>query len=222
MLPIAIHGMKGRLGSVIAQKLQGSSQSTLSTLDDAKVVIDVTSPQGSEEILRFCVTKSIPLVIGTTGHTRDQLSLIEEASLKIPILLASNFALGIDCLTGFLEILFRRYSKGFVDIIEKHHHQKKDKPSGTALFLKQQILHYSPESLVTIHSIRHPGEVGEHHLIFSFDDEKIEYRHKALSRESYAKGAIEAAHFVYQKPPKLYQMRHVHETPSIQTIHIKS
>lgn len=212
MLRLAVHGEKGRLGSMILEAIQEEKKVILSSMDEAEVVLDVTSPAGTEEILSYCLKRSLPLVIGTTGHSPLQTQKIKEASFHIPLLLASNFSLGIDLLDEFLFLIFRRYEKGFIDIIENHHVQKKDIPSGTALYLKQRILYHSPESVVTIHSLRHPGEVGEHRLIFSFDDEKIEYTHKALSRKTFAKGALQSALFLAKQTPNFYTMRDLYAT----------
>lgn len=212
MIRLAVHGERGRLGSMILEAIKEEKGIILSSPIEADVMLDVTSPAGTEEILSYCLKRSLPLVIGTTGHSTLQVQKIKEASLHIPLLLASNFSLGIDLLDEFLSLLFCRYEKGCIDIIETHHVQKKDIPSGTALYLKERIHYYSPESVVTIHSLRQPGEVGQHHLIFSFDEEKIEYTHKALSRKPFAIGALQSALFLAKQSPNFYTMRDLYAT----------
>ncbi|MBI5274618.1 MAG: hypothetical protein HY860_06160 [Chlamydiales bacterium] len=209
-LKIAVHGQHGRLGSCIISCAKDRSFVDITPLKQSDVIIDVTSPAGTKKMLLFCVENNIPLVIGTTGHTNEELETIKQTATSIPILVSPNFSPGMLVIQHFLKLLFMQYGKGYVDIIEKHHEKKKDAPSGTALFLKQQILLLSPESIVEIHSIRHPGEIGEHRLIFSFDHEKIEISHCATSREAFAKGALIAASFLNKQSPGIYYLKDIY------------
>ncbi|MCL2235802.1 MAG: 4-hydroxy-tetrahydrodipicolinate reductase [Defluviitaleaceae bacterium] len=167
----------------------------------------------------------IPLVICTTGMDGATISLITEASQRIPVFMSANMSLGVNLQAGMASYATKLLgNKGFdIEIIEAHHNQKLDAPSGTAMMLAESIKEASGGKLryvydrsqymqkrgpdeIGISAIRGGTIVGEHTIIFAGHDEVIEITHRALSRDIFAKGALAAAEFVKDKPPGLYNM----------------
>jgi 4-hydroxy-tetrahydrodipicolinate reductase len=189
-----------------------------------QAVIDFSVPEGTLAVLADCVKYRIPIVIATTGFTAEQRREIEAAAHEIAVLHSPNMSLVVNLLFH----LVRRAGmalkgKGFdVEIIERHHRFKKDSPSGTALhFAKivqeamgQTELRHGREGLVGerppqeigIHAVRAGDNVGEHTVLFSALGETMELVHKSGSRDSYARGALEAARFLAGKPAGRYTM----------------
>jgi 4-hydroxy-tetrahydrodipicolinate reductase len=177
-------------------------------------------------IVNYSVEKNVPLVICTTGMPAELEAALEKASQKVAILRSANMSLGINLLSNLLgrvsELL---HSTGFdIEIIEKHHNQKLDSPSGTALLLadsingalggkmeyvndRSQIHAKRSHDEIGLHALRGGTIVGEHSVIFAGRDEVIEFTHSALSRDVFAVGALKAAEFVNKKPPGLYTMQ---------------
>lgn len=196
----------------------------------ADAVVDFSHPDGLSALLSYGLRKEIPVVLCTTGYNDEQLAQIKEASRKIPIFRSGNMSLGIHLLTDLAKraaaVLGSDYD---VEIIERHHHNKVDAPSGTALMLfdaLSEALPYEPSPVYDRHEIhqkRDPGEigihtvrggtiVGEHEIIFAGRDEVITLSHSAGSREVFAAGAVRAALFMAQcKTPGLYNMSDVLE-----------
>jgi 4-hydroxy-tetrahydrodipicolinate reductase len=190
-------------------------------------VIDFSMPDGTMAVLPQCVTRGIPLVVATTGHTSAQRREIEEAAHDIAVLMAPNMSLAVNVLMNLVkqaaEVL---RGKNFdVEILERHHRFKKDSPSGTALHfarlvqeaMGQSQLRHGREGLmgdrpaheIGIHAIRVGDNVGEHTIIFSTLGETLELSHRAHSRDCYARGALQAAKFLAGKPAGMYGMNDV-------------
>lgn len=195
MIQIGLIGAEGRLGRMIASMhptipiLRHTSRLNLS----CDVLIDVSSPLALSENL----SAKKPIVIGTTGQL-DR-ALLEKTAKHLPIFYAPNFSLGVAILKKICAEV-GRFFPADIDIIEAHHKEKKDAPSGTALMLAEEL----PNSC--IHSIRAGKIFGEHTVQFTTGQERLTFKHEALSREAYAKGAIMAAHYIYNKPAGLYTM----------------
>jgi 4-hydroxy-tetrahydrodipicolinate reductase len=189
-----------------------------------EVVIDFSVPEGTMALLPQCVAHRIPIVVATTGFTAAQRREVEEAAHDIAILQSPNMSLVVNVLFKLVReggVALR--GKGFdVEIIERHHRFKKDSPSGTALHFARVVqeamgqtdLRHGREGLVGerpvqeigIHAIRAGDNVGEHTIIFSALGETMELVHKSSSRDSYARGALEAAKFLAGKPAGRYTM----------------
>jgi 4-hydroxy-tetrahydrodipicolinate reductase len=191
------------------------------------VVIDFSTPEGTMNVLQVCAGRRIPLVVATTGHTAEQRRHIEEAAHDTALLMAPNMSLVVNVLFE----LVRRAAvmlkgKDFdAEIIEWHHRLKKDAPSGTALHFARIIqetmgqtdLRHGREGLVGVrpameigmHAIRAGDNVGEHTVLFSTVGETLALVHKSSSRDSYARGALEAAKFLAGKPAGRYGMNDV-------------
>jgi 4-hydroxy-tetrahydrodipicolinate reductase len=191
---------------------------------EADVIIDFSHPSYLTEMLEFSIGRKIPLVIATTGFSDEQLKEIEKASKEIPILHSANMSLGINLLSRILKSVSKLLSEDFdIEIIEKHHNKKVDAPSGTALLLANVInesLDNSKEytygregknakrekNEIGIHAVRGGTIPGEHTVIFAGDDEIIEIKHTALSKNIFALGAIKSARFIVKAKEGLYTM----------------
>lgn len=191
----------------------------------ADVIIDFSSPDNAESLLDYAIGKDIPIVIATTGLGRAQLEYIKKCSEKIPVFQSSNMSLGINVMLNLVAKASKVLSRSSdIEIIEKHHNQKLDAPSGTALLIADEIAEASGqtckyifdrhsarkkrgENEIGILSVRAGSIVGEHTAIFASDNEIIEITHKAFSRELFAQGAVTAAEFVVSKPAGLYNMK---------------
>ncbi|NGX28623.1 MAG: 4-hydroxy-tetrahydrodipicolinate reductase [Candidatus Anoxychlamydiales bacterium] len=172
----------------------------------ADVAIDFSSREALDTILQYAIKTSTPLVIGTTGYRDEDFEKIKIASKKIAIFYSSNFSIGIALLRSLCEKSLKIFPKSSVDIIEKHHILKKDKPSGTALTIEKDLKKVL-KNKINIHSIRVPNTAFEHSIIFANPDETIEIKHTADSRAVFANGALRAAYFIYNKKTGLYSIK---------------
>ncbi|MGI8483377.1 MAG: 4-hydroxy-tetrahydrodipicolinate reductase [Thermomicrobiales bacterium] len=187
------------------------------------VLIDFSTPESSVATARHAAKTGIPIVIGTTGLTPEQLDVLREASSRIPVYYARNTAHGVNALQQILPIVARALAGYDIEIVEMHHRHKKDAPSGTALALAEAITAgletsgprhiyiygregYAPRQTgeIGFHSIRGGGNTGEHTIIFASDQEEIRISHRALSRGAFAAGAIRAAIDLVGKAPSWY------------------
>ena len=195
---------------------------------DEPILIDASYPNNFENILDFCSSKKIPLILVSTGHTNKQLEKLEEVSTKIPILKASNLSEGIIFfkLALLKPIIFNIYDKTHeiafgpdlndkhvkIKIIETHHDKKKDAPSGTALEIKdyiRKVLGYL-QNEIEIESIRDKSSIGKHEVIFTINNDEISVSHNALSRDIFGEG-ISLAVLIGDKEPGLYNMADLYE-----------
>jgi len=174
------------------------------------VAIDFSAADAVPNICNVARTAKRPLVIGTTGHNADQKKSIQSAAAVIPVVLASNFSIGVNVLfwlTGkATELLGKDFSP---EIVEIHHVMKKDAPSGTAKTLAEIIKSADAAVEIPVRSIREGDVVGVHTVTFSGPGEQLELTHRAESRETFAGGALAAAKWVIGKPPGLYSMQDV-------------
>ena len=153
-----------------------------------------------------------PIVIGTTGLSDAQQGLLRAASSAVPILYSPNMSVGVNVLFELAQVAARRLGPAYdVEVVESHHHAKKDAPSGTAKRLAELLaaarLH--PGKAVPIHSVRAGQIVGDHTVILAGPSERLELTHRAQVRELFAEGALRAARFIVTQPPGLYEMSHV-------------
>ena len=176
------------------------------------VIIDFSEPSFSLEVIKYSKENGIPIVIGTTGFEHEQLSSISEDSKIIPILLAANTSLGIVFIKKLLD--FSKESLAFFDEIriwERHHKNKIDSPSGTALDLMDFLSKRTEtKKKIIIDSEREGESVGEHKISLIKENELIEISHKALNRSIFAEGALEAARWLYSQPKGLYTMSDIY------------
>ena len=183
----------------------------ISNEKDIDLIIDFSRPQNSIQISRFARKENIPMLIGTTGFSEDELDEINEISKEIPLLIAPNTSMGIALFKKILD-----YSKDVlnvassIEIHEQHHKEKKDSPSGTAINLKDQLKDILSDKDIHIESSREGDSPGLHTIKLSFEDETIEISHKASDRSIFAKGAINAGKWLKDKPPGLYTMQDIY------------
>jgi 4-hydroxy-tetrahydrodipicolinate reductase len=178
-------------------------------MKNCDVAIDFSQPDSIDEICRAASHCEKSLVIGTTGHSQQQRRTIEATAQSTPVVLASNFSVGVNVLFWLTQKAAELLGQDFSpDIVETHHKMKKDAPSGTAKTLAE-VLKAVRESEVPIQSIREGDVVGEHAVIFSGPGESLELSHRAASRGIFALGALRAAKWIINKPPGLYSMQHV-------------
>jgi len=182
-------------------------------MQDCDVAIDFSHADAITEICRAALHCNKPLVIGTTGHSQGQRQTIEEAARSLPIVLASNFSVGVNVLFWLTRKAAERFGDDFsAEIVEAHHKTKRDAPSGTAKTLAELLKAARKiENEIPIQSIREGDVVGEHTVIFSGPAERLELTHRAASREIFARGALRAAKWIMGRPPGLYSMQDVLE-----------
>jgi 4-hydroxy-tetrahydrodipicolinate reductase len=173
-----------------------------SSVEEADVIIDFSSPEGTKSALAAALDHQLPLVIGTTGLPKELEQKIKSASAFIPILSSPNFSFGIALFLKILPEIAKNIKQEYgCKIVETHHLHKKDSPSGTALKLAHAI-----DQNVSIESRREKEVIGEHKIFFNLEGETLELRHEAKTRDAFAKGALMAANFLVNKPPGLYTL----------------
>jgi 4-hydroxy-tetrahydrodipicolinate reductase len=219
---VLLIGAAGRMGKTVLE-LSGNDpeieivarcdlgDSIERAMNNCDVVIDFSHANAIDEICRVALRNGKSLVIGTTGHSPKQQTIIDEAARSVPIVFASNFSVGVNVLFWLTrkaaELLGADFSP---EIIETHHKMKKDAPSGTAKTLGEILKTADKtQSEIPIRSIREGEIVGEHTVIFSGQAERLELTHRAASREIFARGALRAAKWIAAKPPGLYSMQDV-------------
>ena len=249
MIKMIMHGFNGKMGRVISaickeddaieiiagvDPYQGIENdypvfSNITECDvEADVVVDFASASAVDGLLDYCVAHELPVVLCTTGLSQEQLARVEEASRKTAILKSANMSLGINMLMELLQKAAKILAPaGFdMEIVEKHHNQKVDAPSGTALALADSINEalenaYSykydrtpdrkkrEQYEIGIQAVRGGSIVGEHEVIFAGTDEVIEFKHTAYSKAVFAKGAVEAAKYLAGRSAGRYEMQDV-------------
>ena len=248
MTNIIIHGCGGRMGRVVAEIVKNDPQCqvvagidpTTPALDfpvfaspaectvKGDVIIDFSTATAVPALLDFAAEKQIPVVLCTTALSNDTLAKMKETSEKVAVLKSANMSVGINLLLDLVQRAANiLYDANFdIEIIEKHHNQKIDAPSGTAVALADAInealdhqLHYvydrsqkrekRERTEIGMHALRGGTIVGEHDVVFAGRDEVITLSHHAASREVFAVGAVKAAKFLAGKPAGLYSMKEV-------------
>jgi 4-hydroxy-tetrahydrodipicolinate reductase len=246
MINILLYGCNGRMGQVITQMLKedksmkivagidgylgiSNSYPVFSKIEDCDVkvdvVVDFSTAQGIDSLIAYSVAKRLPVVLCTTGLSPKQIQAVEDATQEIPILKAANMSLGINLLLKLVQDATKVLANaGYdIEIVERHHNQKVDAPSGTAIALADSISSVLDEQYsyvydrsqsrqkrtgkeIGLSAVRGGTIVGEHEVIFAGVDEVFEFKHTAYSRSVFGKGAIEAARFLAGKPPGMYSM----------------
>ena len=188
------------------------------------VIIDFSIPQATFGILKYAKENKVPVVIATTGFSKEELVKLEELSKEIPIFRSSNMSLDINLMANIVQKIAEVLKQSDIEIIETHHNRKIDSPSGTAILLADAINEvfegekkYDFERMqkrekrnkneIGFSSIRGGNIVGEHSVQFFGENETLEITHKAYSRQVFAEGAIKAAEFIVKQPAGLYNMK---------------
>ncbi|MCM1082695.1 MAG: 4-hydroxy-tetrahydrodipicolinate reductase [Clostridium sp.] len=249
MIRIIMHGCNGKMGQVITGICKEDPAvnivAGIDVVDNrdngypvftdiekcnvpADVIIDFAAAAAVDKLLDFAAAKAIPVVLCTTGLSPEQLNKVKVSAEKVAILKSANMSLGINTLIKLLKDAANVFAPaGYdIEIIEKHHNQKVDAPSGTALALadsinearnneyeyvydRSQVRQKRGTKELGISAVRGGTIVGEHEVIFAGIDEVIEFKHTAYSKSVFAKGAVEAAKFLSGKPAGMYDMADV-------------
>lgn len=249
MIRAIMHGCNGHMGQVISGLVKGDDRITITAGVDAytgrqneypvfesieacdaeaDVVIDFSNAAAVDRLLDYCVEKQLPVVLCTTGLSQEQLDRVSKASEKIAVLKSANMSLGINLLMKLLKEATKVLAPaGFdMEIVEKHHNQKLDAPSGTALALADAMNSAMKDAYgykydrsterkkrdtheIGISAVRGGTIVGEHEVLYAGADEVIEFKHTAYSKAVFGKGAIESAKFLAGKPAGMYDMSDV-------------
>jgi len=245
MIKILLNGCSGKLATAISNLAKTTDEAekyeiicgidpdpkthdfpVLTNIADFKantdVVIDCSVAEAVPTLLDFCVKMQFPLVICTTGFNDTQMEHIKQASAKIPIFQSANMSMGINVLQNLAAQVAKILSDFDIEIIEKHHNQKIDAPSGTALLLaeainasfdnKKEYLYDRSQQRnprgkeIGLHSIRGGNITGEHSIVFAGAGETLELKHTAISKDVFAIGTLKAAEFIQKQPNGLYNM----------------
>ena len=217
---VLLIGAAGRMGKTVRELAQNDSDIQIAAqcdlgdsiepvMKNCDVAIDFSQADSIDEICRAASQHGKSLVIGTTGHSQQQRKTIETTAHSVPIVLASNFSVGVNVLFWLTQKAAELLGADFnPEIVETHHKMKKDAPSGTAKTLAE-ILKAVRNSEIPIQSIRAGDVVGEHTVIFKGPGESLELTHRAANRAIFAGGALRAAKWIINKPPGLYSMQDV-------------
>lgn len=247
MIKVIICGASGKMGGFVAdacksdgdiQVVAGVDKVNLgqnfpifgdfkSINTDADVIIDFSNPILLDSILEYAIKTNTAVVLATTGYSDSQIEQIKEASKKIPVFFTFNMSLGVNLICSLAKKAAAVLGDGFdIEIVEKHHNQKIDAPSGTAIMLAnavnscfggEKVYEYDRHSKrqkrspkeIGIHSVRGGTIVGEHDVIFAGHDETVTISHSAQSKEVFAVGSVKAAKFLAEKPAGLYDMNSI-------------
>ncbi len=243
VMNIIVHGCTGRMGKIVTEMIEdgfhghslaaGVSPDCPSglvprrcvSLDEfdgaADCVIDFSNHSATAELTSYCVRRALPLVIATTGQSDGELEMINSAAQRIPLFYSANMSVGVALLARLARQAAAMFPDADIEIVERHHNQKLDVPSGTALLLANSIRQVRPETEfligrhqnglrakneIGIHSLRCGNEVGTHEIVVSTGTQTITLKHEAESRTLFAEGAIAAAEFLQDRPTGYYTM----------------
>lgn len=244
MIRILLSGCCGKMGQAVAAAVQNRSGCEIAAGVDAQarqmpfpvfssvkdctvpcdVLIDFSHPSLTQDLLAFITENHMPAVLCTTGLSEEQIAAIREASRQVPIFFSANMSLGVNLMVALAKQAAALLGEDFdVEIIEKHHNQKVDAPSGTALMLVDAVSQELPYQAhvvydrhsvrqkrdrreVGIHSVRGGNIVGEHEILFAGTDEVLSISHHASSKAVFAVGAVNAAVYLAGQQPGMYDM----------------
>ena len=248
---VILNGCNGRMGKMITEIVSADSDAEIvagvDVYDEGKnafpvfkdiasldvpgdVIIDFSLPASTDALLEYAESKSLPIVLCTTGLSDEQLAHVKKSSEKIAILRSANMSFGVNLLMKVLKEVSPLFAEaGFdIEIVEKHHRDKKDAPSGTALALADAVnssmgdeyeyvydrsprSEKRPDKEIGISAVRGGSIPGDHDVIFAGKDEVVTFSHRAYSRAVFAKGAVLAAKFLKGKSAGMYDMSEVLE-----------
>ena len=245
-MKILVHGSTGRMGKILCELLTAGYNglelaarvspeetpdpaacvyaSLADVACDVDGVIDFSHHTAVNGLMAFCISRNLPVVVATTGHTPEEKAAIAEAAKKIPVFFSANMSIGVALLAELARKAASVFPDANIEIVEKHHNQKLDVPSGTALLLAHRMQEVLTDSVllvgrhengkrtakeIGIHSLRLGNEVGTHEIIIATGSETITLKHEAENRSLFANGALAAAKFLEGKPAGLYSMQDI-------------
>ena len=243
MLKVLLCGSEGKMGAAVKAAASGSEDIIIAAGVDARAngaenvfesfsqvegkydcIIDFSHPSVTDSMLDYALETKTPVVLCTTGLSNDQLERVKAAGKEIPVFFSANMSLGVNLIVALCKKATEILGDDFdIEIIEKHHNQKVDAPSGTAVMLadaineaagdkyeyvyeRQSVRKKREKKELGIHSLRGGNIVGEHEVIFAGHDECISIKHSATSKEVFAVGAVNAARFVATQKAGIYSM----------------
>ena len=248
MIKIIMHGCNGKMGQVISEIVRNDEELTIVAGIDpytmreneypvfndinkcdiiADVIIDFATATAVEKLLAYAKERKIPVVLCTTGLSDEQLKIVEEVSKEVAILKSANMSVGVNLLFKLVQEATKMLANDYdIEIIDRHHNQKVDAPSGTALAFADKINEVLDNEYEYVYdrsterkkrtkkeigfsAVRGGSIVGDHDIIFAGLDEVIEFHHSAYSKAVFAKGAVTAAKFLAGKPAGRYDMSDV-------------
>ena len=245
-MKILVHGSTGRMGKILCELLTAGynglelavrvspeetsdpANGVFASLEEVNCavdgVIDFSHHTAVGSLMDFCIRKNLPVVVATTGHTPEEKAAISSAAEKIPVFFSANMSIGVALLAELAKKAASVFPEANIEIVEKHHNQKLDVPSGTALLLAHRIQEALTDTVllvgrhengkrtakeIGIHSLRLGNEVGTHEIIIATGAETITLKHEAENRSLFANGALAAAKFLEGKPAGLYSMQDI-------------
>lgn len=244
MIKVLINGACGRMGKEVEKIVEASETMTVAAKVDkmaaesgcytdindfsgeADIIIDFSNHLGTKDLLDYAVKNNIPTVVATTGHTPEELALIEGAGKKIAVFHSANMSLGVALLCELAVKAAATMPDADIEIVETHHNRKLDAPSGTALMIANAIksvrekaqfvfgregMAKREKNEIGVHAVRRGNIVGIHEVLVSTDSQTITLKHEAHSRALFAEGAVSAAEFILGKPAGLYNMNNIVE-----------
>lgn len=246
-MKIIINGAGGRMGKALADIILSSGKHTVAAYcsvefttneseniysslsefqGEADCIIDFSNHLATESVVSYALERNMPVVIATTGQTQEEKAMISSAGEKIPVFYSQNMSLGIALLSCLAKIITKAFPNADIEIVEKHHNQKLDVPSGTAILLADSIKSIKKDAEyvvgrseygkrdkkeIGIHSLRMGNEVGTHEIVFAMGSQTITLKHEAENRSLFADGAISAAEFLVNQEPGFYNMDNIFE-----------
>ena len=245
-MKVLIHGSTGRMGKILCERLiagypgltlaakvspeeiSDPANCVYTSLQevncDVDCVIDFSHHTAVGNLMDFCTAKNLPVVVATTGQTPEEKEIIADAAKKIPVFFSANMSIGVALLADLAKRAAAVFPEANIEIVEKHHNQKLDVPSGTALLLAHRMQEVLTDSVllvgrhengkrtareIGIHSLRLGNEVGTHEIIIATGAETITLKHEAENRSLFANGALAAAAFLDGKCAGLYSMQDI-------------
>lgn len=235
---IIVNGATGHLGQLLLGIIESKpdlelaagvshsgSNGTFASLSEydgpADVVIDFSHHDGTKDLLDYCISRNLPVVVCTTGQTEEELAMIKDAGTKIPVFKSANMSVGVALLAKLVKETSAVFNDCDVEIVEIHHNRKLDAPSGTAIMLADAVKETRPDvyyntgrsgqckrepNEIGITAVRRGNVVGTHEVMFGTNSQTITLTHEAHDRALFADGAVDAAKFLVGKPAGLYDM----------------
>ena len=243
-MKIIINGACGRMGKEVEKLIEASDVHSVAAradkfsdeencyknidafMGEADVIIDFSNHLGTAELTEYAVKRNIPVVVSTTGHSDEELAMINAAAEKVAVFHSANMSLGVALLCELAVKTAAVMPEADIEIVETHHNRKLDAPSGTALMIANAIKTVRDKAFfklgragnakrakdeIGIHAVRRGNIVGIHEVLVSTDNQTITLKHEAHSRALFAEGAISAAEFICGKPAGLYNMNNIIE-----------
>ena len=242
-MKVIIYGYAGKMGTHVQEAVAASSQFEIAAMADAygvndaekhtyqnlnevtekaDVLIDFSNHVCTKEVLDYCMEHQLPAVICTTGHSEEEKAMIHAAAEKTAVFYAANMSLGVAVLADIAKRAAAMFPDADIEIVEKHHNRKLDAPSGTALFLADEIRSVREEAVynigrheygkrqkneIGITAVRMGNEVGTHEIYINTGKECLVLTHQAQTRALFADGALKAAEYLAGKSAGIYTMR---------------